>query len=122
MVPVLAGTGEESIGAALAWAMGKGLVLIAVLLSVGKWLLPLLYKEVAKTQSEEIFGLVTLVIVLLAALFTHAFHLSMALGGFVIGMMLGESAFRHQINVPNLKILSDQSIIISDKDIPSFQA
>jgi CPA2 family monovalent cation:H+ antiporter-2 len=39
-----------------------------------------------------------MVIVLLAAWVTHYFHVSMALGGFVIGMMLGESQFKHQIN------------------------
>jgi len=39
----------------------------------------------------------TLVIVMLAAWVTHSFQLSMALGGFVIGMMLGESHYRHQI-------------------------
>jgi len=38
-----------------------------------------------------------LVMVLLAAWLTHSFHLSMALGGFVAGMMLGEGPFKYQI-------------------------
>ena len=98
LVPVLAGGESQSIGVALAWAFAKGLLLMLLLLAVGKWILPPLYKEVARAQSEEIFVLSTLVIVMLAAWVTHSFHLSMALGGFVIGMMLGESHYRHQIN------------------------
>lgn len=98
MVPVLAGTGAGSVWTSLGIAMVKGILLMGLFFSIGKWVLPLLYKEVAQTRSEEIFLLTTLVIVLLAAWITHSLHLSMALGGFVIGMMLGESQYRHQIN------------------------
>jgi len=98
LVPVLAGTGQEPLLSALGLALLKGLLLVVILLSVGKYVLPHLYKEVARAQSEEVFVLSTLVIVMLAAWVTHSFGLSMALGGFVIGMMLGESHFRHQIN------------------------
>lgn len=97
LVPVLAGGQDTSLWNALGWALVKGTLLIVLLLSVGKWLLPPLYKEVARAKSEEVFVLSTLVIVMLAAWVTHSFGLSMALGGFVIGMMLGESHYRHQI-------------------------
>jgi CPA2 family monovalent cation:H+ antiporter-2 len=98
LVPVLAGNDNTSLLNSLGAAFGKGILLVVVLLSIGKWVLPHLYKEVARTHSNEIFGLSTLVIVMLAAWVTHSFQMSMALGGFVIGMMLGESHFRHQIN------------------------
>ncbi len=98
IVPVLGSSDANSLWISLAWAAGKGVLLVILFLSLGKWLLPPLYREVAQAQSEEIFVLSTLVIVMLAAWITHSFHLSMALGGFVIGMMLGESPFRHQIN------------------------
>lgn len=97
LVPALGGE-ETSLWHSLGLALGKGLLLTALLLSAGKWVLPRFYREVSHTRSDEIFVLSTLVIVLLAAWVTHSFHLSMALGGFVIGMMLGESQFRHQIN------------------------
>jgi CPA2 family monovalent cation:H+ antiporter-2 len=98
LVPVLAVDDGGGIWRSLGAAMGKSLLLLVGLLSVGKWLLPPLYREVARGESEEVFVLSTVVIVLLAAWVTHYFHVSMALGGFVIGMMLGESQFRHQIN------------------------
>ncbi len=98
LVPVLAGNDTESLGITLGWALLKGISLMIALLCVGKWILPHLYHEVARQRSEEVFVLSTLVIVMLAAWVTHSFELSMALGGFIIGMMLGESHFRHQIN------------------------
>ncbi len=97
LVPVLSGASDKSLWYALGGALAKGVMLMVILLGCGKWLLPPLYKEVSRARSEEIFVLTTLVIVMLAAWITHSFHLSMALGGFVIGMMLGESSFRHQI-------------------------
>jgi monovalent cation:H+ antiporter-2, CPA2 family len=103
LVPVL-GTGANaepgantSLAAALTQAALYSLLLSALLLAAGHYILPLIYREVAKSQSDEIFMLTTLVIVLLAAWLTHSFHLSMALGGFVIGMMLGEGPFKYQI-------------------------
>jgi CPA2 family monovalent cation:H+ antiporter-2 len=97
LVPVL---GQEQ-GASVLGGLGEAginaLVLLVLLLAVGKWVLPVVYQEVAKAGSDEIFLLSTLVIVLLAAWLTHSFHLSMALGGFVTGMMLGDGPFRYQI-------------------------
>ncbi len=97
LVPVLGGDSEAGLGAALAQAGLSALAVIAILLIVGRWVLPLIYTEVAKAGSDEIFVLTTLVIVLLAAWLTHALHLSMPLGAFIIGMMLGESSCKFQI-------------------------
>lgn len=98
LVPVLAGHHQEAVALQLGWALLKGLVLLVALMSIGKWVLPLVYHEVANTRSDEVFVLTTLVIALLAAWLTHSFGLSLALGGFVIGMMLGEGPFKHQID------------------------
>ena len=99
LVPVLGGASSEGFGMLLLASMGKGFLLFAVLMAVGKWILPYIYHEVARANSDEIFVLSTLVIALLAAWLTHMSGLSMALGGFVIGMMLSESMFKHQINI-----------------------
>lgn len=97
LVPVF-GQGEAgSLLANLSQAGVNAAILLLLLLAAGKWLLPFIYGEVARSKSEEIFALTTLVIVLLAAWLTHSFQLSMALGGFVIGMMLGEGSFKYQI-------------------------
>lgn len=98
LVPVFAGSHENNLSRELLWALSKGILLFALLISIGKWILPRIYNEIARSHSREIFVLSTLVIALLAAWLTHSFHLSMALGGFVIGMMLGEGPFKHQID------------------------
>ena len=99
IVPILGG--EDASGSSLlvtlAVSVFKGVALFALLIALGKWVLPHVYAEIGRTRSEEIFVLATLVLCLLSAWVTHAFHLSMALGGFVTGMMLGESPFKHQI-------------------------
>jgi CPA2 family monovalent cation:H+ antiporter-2 len=99
LVPIFGGSADTGIAAQLGGALAKGAVLLVVLMSVGKWVLPRVYHEVARAGSEDVFVLTTLVIALLAAWLTHSFHLSMALGGFVTGMMLGEGPFRHRIDV-----------------------
>lgn len=97
LVPVLASGTGDSLLPALATAAFNSAVLIAVLLAAGVWILPPVYAEVSKSNSQEIFVLTTLVIVLLAAWLTHSFHLSMTLGAFVTGMMLGEGPCKYQI-------------------------
>lgn len=97
LVPVFGQDETVSIAAALGQAGLNAVILLALLLAAGKWVLPYVYAEVARSKSDEIFALTTLVIVLLAASITHSFHLSMALGGFVTGMMLGEGSFHYQI-------------------------
>lgn len=77
----------------------KGTVLVLLLLAVGKWILPPVFHEIAKTRSEEVFVLTVLVIILLSAWLTSAFGLSMALGAFLTGVMLGENEFRHQVEL-----------------------
>ncbi len=69
----------------------------STLLSIGKWLLPRIFNEIAKTKTDELFVLSTILIALLAAGTTFAFGLSMALGAFLAGMMLSESQYRHQL-------------------------
>lgn len=101
MIPILAR--PEIQGSALlaeiAWATLKGLFALFSLLAVGKWLLPLLFHEVARARSDELFVLGALLVALLAAFMTHSLGLSMALGAFLAGMMLGESHYRHQLEV-----------------------
>lgn len=97
MVPTLAGGTGQSIPSSLGLAFAKGIVFVLAMLAVGKWLLPKIFHEVAKARSEELFVLMALVIALMAAWLSHALGLSMALGGFVAGMMLGESHYKHQL-------------------------
>lgn len=84
------------------WVVAGETLLQSVLLFfgifvIGKYVLPLLLEETGRTRSDEVFVMMALLLALLAAWVTHAMGLSMALGAFLAGMMLGESHFRHQI-------------------------
>lgn len=99
IVPVFGATEtESSLAVELGFALAKGVALLIALLAVGRWILPAFFNEVASTSSQEVFMISTLVVVLVASWVTHALELSMALGAFITGMMLGESHFRHQVN------------------------
>lgn len=81
----------------LGLTLGKACLLFLGLLLVSRWVLPRLFYEVASARSAELFVTLALVIVLLTAWLTHWLGLSMALGAFLAGMLLGESHYRHQI-------------------------
>jgi CPA2 family monovalent cation:H+ antiporter-2 len=97
IIPLLSATADVSIGTAILFALVKGVVVVVLLLAIGKWLLPRIFNEIAKTKTDELFVLSTILIALLAAGTTYAFGLSMALGAFLAGMMLSESQYRHQL-------------------------
>ncbi|MGL5813902.1 MAG: cation:proton antiporter [Aeromonas sp.] len=101
MIPILAQPEVQgsALLAEIAWASLKGLLALFTLLAVGKWLLPLVFHEVARARSDELFVLCALLVALLAASLTQWMGLSMALGAFLAGMMLGESHYRHQLEV-----------------------
>jgi CPA2 family monovalent cation:H+ antiporter-2 len=80
-------------------ALVKGIAVCIALAMFGQWLLRPLLHEVAKSHSTELFMLAALLVVLTAAWVTHYLDLSMALGAFLAGLMLGETEFRHQIDI-----------------------
>ncbi|WP_137822457.1 monovalent cation:proton antiporter family protein [Pseudomonas sp. D(2018)] len=97
LVPALTGDRQDAWYWAVAITLGKTLLLFVGLLAVSRWLLPRLFREVAQVHSAELFVMLALVIVLLTAWITHLLGLSMALGAFLAGMLLGESHYRHQV-------------------------
>lgn len=97
VIAALAGAGDQPLAAMLGTTLLEASALLVGLVAAGKFLLPRLFDEVARARSDELFVLTALVVALLAAAATHVFGLSMALGAFIAGMMLGESHYRHQI-------------------------
>lgn len=96
LVPAL-GTSTTESNESIIWPLLQGAGLLLLLLILGHKILPALFNEVARERSDELFVLVALVTAMTAAWITHAAGLSMALGGFLAGMMLGESHFKHQL-------------------------
>jgi CPA2 family monovalent cation:H+ antiporter-2 len=81
----------------LGTALGMGAVVFFVLLFVGRLLARPLFRYIARLHSPEVFMLAILFVGLGAAKFAQAMGLSLALGGFMAGLVLGETEFRHQV-------------------------
>ena len=79
------------------YAVGKGGVALAVVLGAGRWLLRPMFQEIAGARAPELFTLAVLFVAIAAAWATHAVGLSLALGGFLAGMMLAETEYRYQV-------------------------
>ncbi len=82
-----------------AWLLGmvgRAIVALLLVLMLGRWLFRPLFREIARHRSTETFTLTVLFVALSSAWATHALGLSMALGGFLAGMLLSETEFRHQ--------------------------
>jgi CPA2 family monovalent cation:H+ antiporter-2 len=97
LVPLLAADSEQSLSIAISMAFLKGVLVVGILLFIGKWVLPKVFSEVARTRTDELFVLTTIMVALMAAGLAFSFGLSMALGAFLAGMMLGESQYKHQL-------------------------
>lgn len=78
-----------SIGIALGSVIG--------LIIAGKWLMNPLFRLISKAHVREMMTAGALLVVLGAALAMELGGLSIAMGAFVAGVMLSESAFRHQL-------------------------
>ena len=85
----------------LAMGLGKALlqavIVLAVIVALGLWLLRPLFRLVAATASHELFMATTLFVVLGSGVLSAAAGLSMALGAFVGGLLLAETEYRRAI-------------------------
>ncbi|MDG1254785.1 MAG: cation:proton antiporter, partial [Glaciecola sp.] len=97
LIPLVNSPSDTSFAVLVAIACVKGVVVITSLMLIGKWVLPKLFREIANTRTDELFVLTTLTVVLMAAGLTYAMGLSLALGAFIAGMMLGESQYKYQL-------------------------
>lgn len=98
IIPVLGlAAGADVLAGALGWALIKAVLAFALVFFVGRWLLRPLFHLVAERRSAEVFTMTVLLVSLLAAWTTSSLGLSLAFGGFLAGMMLGETEFRHQV-------------------------
>jgi CPA2 family monovalent cation:H+ antiporter-2 len=81
----------------VALALGEAAVALLVVLAAGRWLARPLFFEIARSKGQELFTLAVLLVALTSAWITYAVGLSLALGGFLAGMLLAETEYRHQV-------------------------
>ncbi len=97
VLPILFGRGpgaDAGAGLALGLAAAKVIGLVAVVLVLGRWVIPWALEKIAKTRSRELFTLAVLVLAVgIAVGAAKLFGVSMALGAFLAGLAVGRSEF-----------------------------
>ncbi|HUP29767.1 MAG TPA: cation:proton antiporter [Usitatibacter sp.] len=96
LIPALALTGPQIAGA-IAVALVKAAVVLAIVLFLGQRLMRPLFNIVARQRSSELFMLFVLLVTLGLAWITEISGLSLALGAFLAGMLISETEYRYQV-------------------------
>jgi CPA2 family monovalent cation:H+ antiporter-2 len=90
-------SGASAMSIALAIAMGKAALFAVLIWALGTRLVSPLMERITRTQSTELFTLTVFVIALgVALLATEVFSVSVALGAFFGGLVVGQSRFGAQ--------------------------
>lgn len=93
----LLATPELSVGEDVFFALAEGLVILLLIVVAARYVLNPLLKMLSRFGSPEIFTAFTLLLVLGTAQAMERVGLSMAMGAFIAGLLIADSAFRHQI-------------------------
>jgi monovalent cation:H+ antiporter-2, CPA2 family len=90
--------------AQIAWKIGKALLLLVPVILAGWKIVPPLLARIEKVCNDEISLLLALTICLVVAAITEAIGLSLALGAFIGGLLLGSSHYAHKLAAQTLPI------------------
>ena len=102
---VAARVAGDSLGLTLAFTVGKVALFIAIVVLIGKRVVPWLLEQAARTGSRELFTLSVLAVALgIAYGSAELFGVSFALGAFFAGVVLSESDFSHQAAADSLPL------------------
>jgi len=96
LVPLLTMT-EMSISEDIGYALLESLVILSLLVIVARYLLHPILHRVALSGNAEVFTASAVLIVLGTALLAEHIGLSMAMGAFLAGLLISDSAYRHQV-------------------------
>ncbi|WP_122049842.1 YbaL family putative K(+) efflux transporter [Asaia bogorensis] len=108
--PIMSGGSNSSISlsglaVAIALTLGKVAAFMALMLVIGRRVIPAILHYVAHTGSRELFRLALLALALgVAFIATEWFDVSFALGAFVAGMVLSESELSHRAAAETLPL------------------
>ena len=97
LVPLVAPRVETNDWHATLTHLGIGAASIAAVVFAGRYLLNPLFRILAHAGAREVMTASALLVVLGTAMLMEHAGMSMALGAFLAGLMLSESAFRHEL-------------------------
>lgn len=88
-----------NLGGVLLDALVRGLIAIAVIWVLGQFVLGRVFRFAASSGGRDVLMALTLLTVVGAAAITYGAGLSVALGAFLAGLLVGETEFKHQTEV-----------------------
>jgi CPA2 family monovalent cation:H+ antiporter-2 len=77
----------------------EGTLIIVGILFVGRFILPALFAQAARSKKPELFLAISLLVVILAATLTATAGLSPILGALVAGLVIAETDYRNEVEV-----------------------
>lgn len=80
-------------------ALWQGGLVIIVMLVLGRFLLPRLFGQAARTKSPELFVSVSLLVVIVCSLATSAVGLSPIVGAIIAGLLIAETDYHNEVEV-----------------------
>ena len=95
----MAPTGASSGWDALLSVALRGALAVAILFAAGRFVLPRLFAQAARTKSPELFLAASLLVVISASLLTAAAGLSPIVGALLAGLMIAETEYRSEVEV-----------------------
>lgn len=77
----------------------RGAVAVAALFIAGRFVLPRLFAQAARTKNPELFLAASLLVVIVASLITTAAGLSPIVGALLAGLLIAETEYREEVEV-----------------------
>jgi CPA2 family monovalent cation:H+ antiporter-2 len=104
LVPILFGLAAIGPNASGGWAelgttLLSGIATVVALLVAGRFALPPLFAQAARTKSPELFLAVSLLVVILASIATSAVGLSPIVGALLAGLLIAETDYHTEVEV-----------------------
>lgn len=83
----------------LVGTLGRGGIVVAVLFIGGRFILPRMFGQAARTKSPELFLAASLLVVIVASMATTAVGLSPIVGALLAGLLIAETEYHSEVEV-----------------------
>lgn len=83
----------------LVGTLGRGAIVVAVLFLGGRFILPRMFGQAARTKSPELFLAASLLVVIVASMATTAVGLSPIVGALLAGLLIAETEYHSEVEV-----------------------
>ena len=97
LLGALAPYAADDAGGGLLSTLLYGALVVGALLIVGRFLLPRLFAQAARTKSPELFLAASLLVVIVASLATAAVGLSPIVGALIAGLLIAETEYHNEV-------------------------